>query len=62
MQQQQQQQTNNAGSSNHSQQISVCNRLRLYWRFIHIYYTKGATSGAGTAYPSGPSEFTPVFE
>jgi len=23
--------------------------------------TMGATSGAGTAYPSGASEFTPVF-
>jgi hypothetical protein len=35
-------------------------RLCSLWQ-IHIRYTTGVTSGAGTTYPSGAPEFTPVF-
>ena len=38
--------------------------LLYYLRDFDIYiciYTSAATSGAGTAYPSGESEFTPGF-
>jgi hypothetical protein len=32
-----------------------------YYRVCNHINTTGATSGAGTAYPSGASEFTPSF-
>jgi hypothetical protein len=32
-----------------------------YDRFMNMSETMGATSGAGTAYPSGAPEFTPGF-
>jgi len=33
-----------------------------YYRVCNYINTTGATSGTGTAYPSGALEFTPVFK
>ena len=35
--------------------------LSLFTTYYRVCSTTGATSGAGTAYPSGAPEFTPVF-
>ena len=54
-----------------SQMTTICSTCRkhfpvlssftTYYRVCKYINTTGATSGAGTAYPSGASEFTPGF-
>jgi hypothetical protein len=39
----------------------VLSSFMTYHRVCNYIYTTSATSGAGTAYPSGAPEFTPGF-
>ena len=41
--------------------MSQMTSFMVYYRVCSMNNTTGATSGAGTAYPSGTLEFTPVF-
>jgi hypothetical protein len=41
--------------------VSQMTSFMVYHRVCSMNSTTGATSGAGTAYPSGTLEFTPVF-
>ena len=41
--------------------LILCALFTTYYRVCNQIITMGATSGAGTAYPSGAPEFTPGF-
>ena len=49
-------------SGNHACQLDGTIKIIIFfWRILYYINTTGATSGAGTAYPSGEPEFTPGF-
>jgi hypothetical protein len=48
-------------SSTCRKHFPVLSSFTTYYRVCNYINTTGATSGTGTAYPSGAPEFTPVF-